>query len=110
MIYRCVKTPICRVFPTQSFYNKTCVDDARDDTSISSSHNVCFDGCYVASYLATHTQMLAPSMNRQNFNAKSFFISSINCIIINKLKYLNLEIEYKIIQYLGPIYFSYLSI
>ena len=99
MIYRCVKTPICRVFPTQSFYNKTCVDDARDDTSISSSHSVCFDGCYVASYLATHTQMLAPSMNRQNFNAKSFFISSINCIIINKLKYLNLEIEYKIIQY-----------
>ena len=104
MIYRCVKTPIRRVFPIQSFYNKTCVDDARDDTSISSSHNVCFNGCYVASYLATNTQMLARSMNRQNFHAKNFFISSIDCIIINKLKYLNLEIEYKIIQYLGPIF------
>ena len=54
MIYRCVKTPICRVFPTQSFYNNTCVDDARADTPIPLSHNVCFDGCYVASYNSVH--------------------------------------------------------
>ena len=45
MIYRYVNTPICRVFPTQTFYNKTCEDDASDDTSISSSHNVYFNGC-----------------------------------------------------------------